>query len=96
MNVYEKLEELSESEKIEVSVSFLPSGNRVICAKHCGPYDMTYCTTIRKHWSDENQIYALTTFIDSVKNKMQRAEDERKLFKHLENGDKEYKEGRYL
>ena len=96
MNVYEKLEELSESEKIEVSVSFLPSGNRVICAKHCGPYDMTYCTTIRKHWSDENQIYALTTFIDSVKNKMQRAEDERKLFKHLENGYKEYKEGRYL
>ncbi len=96
MNIYEKLEELSESEKIEVSLSFLPSGNRVICAKHCGPYDMTYCTTIRRNWSDENQIYALTTFIDSVKNKMRRAEDERKLFKSLENGDKEFKEGRYL
>ena len=96
MNIYEKLEELSESEKIEVSVSFLPSGNRVICAKHCGPYDMTYCTTIKRHWSDENQIYALTTFIDSVKNKMQRADEERRLFKSLENEDKEFKEGRYL
>lgn len=96
MNIYEKLEELSESEKIEVSVSFLPSGNRVICAKHCGPYDMTYCATIKRHWSDENQIYALTTFIDSVKNKMQRADEERRLFKSLENEDKEFKEGRYL
>ena len=96
MNIYEKLEELSESEKIEVSVAFLPSGNRVICAKHCGPYDMTYCTTIRKNWAYENQIYALKTFIDSVKTKMRRAEDERKLFKSLENGDKEFGSGRYL